>query len=161
MTWCYAQHDQIWQSFYMLLFQKWDSFTFSDPISLSDTVLAIDVIDCFFSCLDVLFWSLNCLKSWIPKLVLLFSSVTNDLPCLGKAELKIHTIFEIGAQNIKECEGISTNPSSLQEKQLNPHPLWVMGQQNVFQLKGQWYVAGDIIRFYGIKINTSTLQLKA
>jgi hypothetical protein len=92
---------------------------------------------------------------------LLSSSVTNDLPCLGREELKICTIFEIGALNIKECEGISTNSSSLQEKQLNPHPLWVMGQQNVFQLKGQLYVAGDIIRSYGIKINISTLQLKA
>lgn len=35
---------------------------------------------------------------------------------------------------IKECERISTNLASLQEKQLNPHILLMMGQQNEFQL---------------------------
>lgn len=38
--------------------------------------------------------------------------------------------------SIKECERISTNPSLLQEKQLNPHTLMLMGQQNAFQLEG-------------------------
>lgn len=125
-----------------MLSQKWDSLSFSDPACLSDMVLTTDVSHCFFSCRNFLFWSPNCLISWILTFALLCSFITNDLPCLGKPEWAICTAFEIGAQNIKECEGISTNPSSLQEKQLNPYPLWVMGQQNAFQPKGQQYVAG-------------------
>jgi hypothetical protein len=62
---------------------------------------------------------------------------------------------------MKECERISTNPSSLQEKQLNPCTMLVMGQQHAFKIEGQQNIVGNIIRFYEIKINTSTLQLKA
>lgn len=131
------------------------------PISPSDMFLTTDVMDFFLQLppLPLLVTKLSKIMNFIVSFALFPSHKWSSVP--GLARIENMYIFKIGARNKKECKRISTNPSSLQGKQLSPHTLWMMGQQNVFQLKGQHYGAWDIIRFYGIKINISTLQLKA
>lgn len=147
--------------FYITFSQKWDTSLFSDPISPSHMFLTTDVMDFFLQLppLPLLVTKLSKIMNFIVSFALFPSHKWSPLP--GLARIENMCVFKIGARNKKECKRISTNPSSLQGKQLSPHTLWMMGQQNVFQLKGQHDVAWDIIRLYGIKINISALPLKA